>query len=82
MGTPGWLSPEIIAKKTTINSDMALGIATYVLLVGVLPFDEPLLNSSYGLKTNFNVDYRSAWHVSSDGCDFISRLIAKIRLIA
>ena len=79
VGTPGWLSPEIIAKKTYDQSvDMwALGIATYVLLVGVLPFDEPLLNSSYGLKTDFSVDYRSAWHVSSDGCDFISRLIAK-----
>ena len=79
VGTPGWLSPEIIAKKSYDQSaDMwALGIATYVLLVGVLPFDEPLLNSSYGLKTDYNVDFCSAWHVSSDGCDFISRLISK-----
>jgi len=79
VGTPGWLAPEIISRrKYDESADMwSLGIATYVLLVGVLPFDEPLLNSSYGTKTDFCVDFRSAWHVTTDGCDFISRLITK-----
>lgn len=79
IGTPGWLAPELIQKSSyTTSVDMwAVGVAAYTLLVGVLPFDEPLLSHAYGKSTNYRVDFDSMRNHSSEAMGFVRRCIMK-----
>ena len=79
-GTPCYVAPEVLAQKQrgySIECDMwSVGVITYVLLCGYLPFDEdpPLL---YDLIRNSDYDMPSGeWgHISADAKSFIDKLL-------
>ena len=76
LGTPGYIAPEVIqGKGYDVAVDMwSLGISTYILLCGYMPFDE-----SGGKSTDYETDYPDEeWSViSPDAKDFVQSLIVK-----
>ena len=57
LGTPGYMAPEIMqSKKYTEAVDMwALGVITYIILCGYMPFDD-----SHGRTTKWKTDFPPA----------------------
>lgn len=57
LGTPGYMAPEIMqSKKYTKAVDMwALGVITYIILCGYMPFDD-----SHGRATQWKTDFPPA----------------------
>lgn len=57
LGTPGYMAPEIMqSKKYTEAVDMwALGVITYIILCGYMPFDD-----SHGRATSWKTDFPPA----------------------
>ena len=74
LGTPGYMAPEIMTRKSYTSAvDMwALGVVTYILLCGYMPFDE-----THGKSTRWKTDYpKEEWgRVSRAAKDFIDRLL-------
>ena len=75
-GTPGYIAPEVIkGNGYDVAIDMwSLGVLTYILLCGYMPFDE-----SGGKSTDYETDFpEEEWSViSPDGKDFVQALIVK-----
>ena len=76
VGTPGYVAPEVLQKKTyTTEPDVyALGVITYVLIAGHLPFGEG------DTKAMLQAQVRGDWtftrrfeRVSKEARDFISQ---------
>mmetsp|Transcript_28613 Transcript_28613/g.42328 ORF Transcript_28613/g.42328 Transcript_28613/m.42328 type:complete len:336 (+) Transcript_28613:65-1072(+) len=57
LGTPGYMAPEIMqSKKYTEKVDIwALGVITYIILCGYMPFDD-----SHGRTTKWKTDFPAA----------------------
>ena len=58
----------------------SIGIITYLLLSGVLPFDDENDNKAIARKTVFEKTpfYPSLWnHISNEGKDFVDKLLQK-----
>ncbi|KAH0576003.1 Kinase, CAMK CAMK1 [Spironucleus salmonicida] len=77
-GTPGYVAPEVLLqKKFTVQPDMySVGVITYVLLAGQLPFDDR------DIKKMIRKQIKGDWHftkifdeISPDARDFISKLM-------
>ncbi|XP_040288382.1 serine/threonine-protein kinase H2 [Bufo bufo] len=88
-GTPEYIAPEIILRKPYSNAvDMwALGVITYILLSGSMPFEDENRTRLYRLILKGKYSYLSdPWpSVSNLAKDFIDRLLtvdAKDRLSA
>lgn len=75
-GTPNYIAPEVLAKKThTAKIDIwAIGCVMYALLVGSPPFETSSLDSTY--KKISNNDYTLPSSLSSDACNLIRDLLA------
>lgn len=75
LGTPGYMAPEIMqSKKYTEAVDMwALGVITYIILCGYMPFDD-----SHGRTTGWKTDFPAAeWDsVSKEAKKLIENLLA------
>lgn len=75
LGTPGYMAPEIMqSKKYTQAVDIwALGVITYIILCGYMPFDD-----SHGRTTGWKTDFPAAeWDSVSDTIkDLISQLLS------
>ena len=75
LGTPGYMAPEImLSKKYTEAVDMwALGVITYIILCGYMPFDD-----SHGRTTKWKTDFPPAeWdEISSEAKHLIESLLA------
>ena len=76
VGTPGYIAPEIImGDPYTKSVDMwSLGVLTYILLCGYMPFDD-----TYGKSSSFKTDFPEAeWgKVSPIAKSFVRSLIEK-----
>lgn len=74
LGTPGYMAPEIMKSESYTKAvDMwALGVVTYVLLCGYMPFDE-----THGAKTRWAMDFpREEWDtISGAARDFVEQLL-------
>lgn len=74
LGTPGYMAPEIMKSESYTKAvDMwALGVVTYVLLCGYMPFDE-----THGAKTRWAMDFpREEWNtISGAARDFVQQLL-------
>ena len=83
-GTPGYLSPEVIARQpcTTAADVWSIGVIAYILLAGYPPFfanpDEPDTDATL-FKKILTGDYKfhdNSWsHISPDARDFIRCLL-------
>lgn len=78
-GTPEYIAPEILARKPyTSQVDLwAVGVITYILLSGEMPFEDDNKNRLYRLILKAKYSYaRELWkHVSNIAKDFIDRLL-------
>lgn len=74
LGTPGYMAPEIMKSESYTKAvDLwSLGVVTYVLLCGYMPFDE-----SHGAKTRWAMDFpREEWDtISGAARDFVQQLL-------
>ena len=83
-GTPGYLSPEVIAREkcTTASDVWAIGVIAYILLAGYPPFfaapDEPDTDETV-LRKILKCEYKfheSSWsHTTTLAKDFITTLL-------
>lgn len=76
VGTPGYVAPEVLLRKeyTTEPDIYSLGVITYVLIAGHLPFDDK------DLKAMLKAQIKGQWtftkrfeRVSANARDFISK---------
>lgn len=78
-GTPEYIAPEILARKPyTCQVDLwAVGVITYILLSGTMPFDDDNRTRLYRLilKAKFSYSAESWKDVSPMGKDFIDKLL-------
>ena len=83
-GTPGYLSPEVIARQpcTTAADVWSIGVIAYILLAGYPPFyanpDEPDTEETLFKKIltgDFKFHENSWSHISPDARDFIRCLL-------
>ncbi|XP_047580831.1 serine/threonine-protein kinase H2 [Lutra lutra] len=78
-GTPEYIAPEILLRKPYTSAvDMwALGVITYVLLSGVLPFDDESHTRLYRkiLKGKYNYTGEPWPNISHLAKDFIDKLL-------
>ncbi|XP_060074238.1 serine/threonine-protein kinase H1 homolog [Ylistrum balloti] len=78
-GTPEYIAPEIIARKPyTCQVDMwAVGVITYILLSGTMPFDDENKTRLYRLILKAKYSYAGEhWKdVSAAAKDFIDKLL-------
>ncbi|XP_067651218.1 serine/threonine-protein kinase H1 homolog [Haliotis asinina] len=78
-GTPEYIAPEILARKPyTTQVDMwAMGVITYILLSGTMPFDDENRSRLYRLilKAKFTYVGEHWKDVSALAKDFISKLL-------
>ncbi|XP_014670876.1 PREDICTED: serine/threonine-protein kinase H1 homolog [Priapulus caudatus] len=78
-GTPEYIAPEILLRKPYTNAvDMwAIGVITYILLSGEMPFDEESKTRLYRLilKANYNFSGEHWRDISPQAKDFIERLL-------
>jgi len=78
-GTPEYIAPEILARKPyTSQIDMwAVGVITYILLSGTMPFDDENRTRLYRsiLKAKYSYSGEHWKDVSALGKDFIERLL-------
>ena len=79
MGTPNYMAPEVIKGCYTNKSDLwSIGVLTYVLLVGKMPFsgknDKELLEQIVNFK-NFNFDVPELSRRSIGAIDFMRKLL-------
>ena len=76
LGTPGYIAPEIVnGDPYTKSIDMwSLGVLTYILLCGYMPFDD-----TYGKSSSFKTDFPDAeWgKISLTAKRFVRGLIEK-----
>lgn len=74
LGTPGYMAPEIMKSESYTKAvDMwALGVVTYVLLCGYMPFDE-----THGAKTRWAMDFpKEEWSLISGAArNFVESLL-------
>jgi len=74
LGTPGYMAPEIMKSESYSKAvDMwSIGVVTYVLLCGYMPFDE-----THGIKTRWAMDFPDAeWDaISADAREFVTGLL-------
>ena len=84
-GTPGYLSPEVIAREacTTASDVWAIGVVAYILLCGYPPFfaepDEPDTDATILrkiLKCQYKFHTRSWNNITDEAKDFISTLLS------
>lgn len=80
-GTISYAAPEVLLGENHDKSvDMwSLGVVTYLLVSGTLPFDDDDEDSIMDKAINHEPDYLSPWiaKVSKDGKDFIKSLLKK-----
>ena len=81
-GTLSYVSPEVLKNiPYDQKADLwSIGIITYLLLSGVLPFDDENDNKAIARKTVFEKTpfYPSLWnHISKEGKDFVDKLLQK-----
>lgn len=78
-GTPEYIAPEILMRKPYTNSvDLwAIGVITYILLSGTMPFDDDNKTRLYRSIIRAQYNFRgSFWEdVSQDAKDFIRKLL-------
>ncbi|KAL3860614.1 hypothetical protein ACJMK2_010712 [Sinanodonta woodiana] len=78
-GTPEYIAPEILARKSyTCQVDMwAVGVITYILLSGTMPFDDENRTRLYRLILKAKYSYAGEhWkEISSVAKDFIDKLL-------
>ena len=83
-GTPGYLSPEVIAREacTTASDVWAIGVISYILLCGYPPFfaepDEPDTDATILrkiLKCQYKFHRRSWNNITDEAKDFIAALL-------
>ncbi|XP_014769309.1 serine/threonine-protein kinase H1 homolog [Octopus bimaculoides] len=78
-GTPEYIAPEILARKPyTSQVDLwAVGVITFILLSGEMPFEEDNKTRLFRLILKAKYNYaRELWkHVSNMAKDFIDRLL-------
>ncbi|XP_075247920.1 serine/threonine-protein kinase H1 homolog [Convolutriloba macropyga] len=78
-GTPEYIAPEILMRKPYTNAvDLwAIGVITYILLSGTMPFDDDNKTRLYRTIIRAHYNFRgSCWEdVSSDAKDFIRKLL-------
>jgi 5'-AMP-activated protein kinase catalytic alpha subunit len=75
-GSPCYASPEMIAGKKYLGLDTdlwSLGVITYAMTVGYLPFEDPDTNKLY--KKILNLDYVVPGYVESSCKDMIKSLL-------
>lgn len=88
-GTPEYIAPEVLAKLS-YNSQVdmwAVGVITYILLSGNMPFDDDNRTRMYRLilKANYYYDYDHWKDISTTAKDFIDSLLvvdASVRMSA
>lgn len=88
-GTPEYIAPEILARKPyTCQVDMwAVGVVTYILLSGTMPFDDDNRTRLYRLilKAKYNYIGEHWKDVSASAKDFIDKSLVldpNVRLTA
>jgi len=78
-GTPEYIAPEILMRKPYTNAvDMwAIGVITFILLSGTMPFDDDNKTRLYRTIIRAHYNFRgSSWEdVSGDAKDFIRKLL-------
>ena len=75
-GSPCYASPEMIAGKkyTGLDTDLwSLGVITYAMTVGYLPFEDPDTNKLY--KKILHLDYIIPGYVDKTCKDMIKSLL-------
>ncbi|XP_076449440.1 serine/threonine-protein kinase H1 homolog [Babylonia areolata] len=78
-GTPEYIAPEILARKTyTVQVDLwAIGVITYILLSGTMPFDDENRTRLYRiiLKAKYSYTGEHWKDVTSLAKDFIDKTL-------
>ncbi|XP_033626165.1 serine/threonine-protein kinase H1-like [Asterias rubens] len=78
-GTPEYIAPEILLKKLYNQSvDIwAIGVVTYILLSGRMPFDDDNRTRLYRkiLRAKYSFAHEPWKDISSSGKDFIGKLL-------
>ena len=79
IGTPYYVSPEILEGKYDMSCDMwSVGIITYIMLFGYPPFngktEQQLFNKI--MTCDYSFCEKDWSHISEDAQDFIKKLLS------
>jgi len=76
-GSPSFVAPEVIARRYNHLCDMfSVGVTTYFMLTGMLPFDGPTDEETFDLISAGQFDFpSSSVFLSDDAKDFIMKLL-------
>ncbi|XP_076808854.1 serine/threonine-protein kinase H1-like [Clavelina lepadiformis] len=78
-GTPEYIAPEVLLRKsyTSAVDDWAIGVITYILLSGMMPFDDENKGRLYRMVINGDYNFNGdPWpQVSQTAKDFVKELL-------
>jgi serine/threonine protein kinase len=82
VGTLGYMAPEVLmGKEYNYSADVwAIGVITYLLLTGYLPFDDEQEDKEVIRKTLFESIpfYNDSWkNISSKAKEFVKKILKK-----